>query len=137
MAPTTDTAWPGRSILDEDEAERRELLPGDAPVLDAAEVDNRKALLCALCDALTGVGVRCVPVSRRRLVLEKFGQKAPLRPSGLIDPELWFFITEDRMGSVRTDGTAFRLDTGQELSVGDVSAAARAICALPAASLVF
>jgi hypothetical protein len=112
------------------------LLPRDAPVLDAAEVDDRKTLLCVLCDALTEAGVRCVPVSRRRLVLEKFGQKAPLPPSGLTDPELWFFITEDRMGSVRTDGTAFRLDTGQEFPVEDVSAAARAICALPAASFV-
>ena len=77
-----------------------------------------------------------MPVSRHRLVLEKFEQKAPLPPSGLIDPELWFFIKEDRMGKVRTDGTTFRLERGQEFPVEDVSAAASAICGLPAASFV-
>jgi hypothetical protein len=136
LAPITDTAGLDRPIPGEPEAEHRALLLRDAPVLDAIEVDDRKALLCVLYDALTEAGVRCVPASRRRLVLEKFEQKAPLPPSGLMDPELWFFITGDRMGNVRTDGTTFRLDTGQEFPVEDVSAAARAICGLPAASFV-
>ncbi len=106
-----------------------------SPILDAAEVIRRKSLLGALYVALTEAGVRCVPTSRRRLVLEKLNQTAPLRPSGPIDPVLWFHITDEHMGKVTTDCAVFRLDTGrldddQEFPIGEVALVVKAASGL-------
>jgi hypothetical protein len=61
-------------------------------------------LLTELRAALAEFGVRCVLVRRHRLVL-RYGEKAPLEPSGPTDPMLHVFAPDDaRVVTVRSTG---------------------------------
>jgi hypothetical protein len=95
------------------------------PILDNDEVANRTLLLTELRAALAEFGVRCVLARRHRLVL-RYGEKAPLEPSGLTDPTL-HVVTPDGTRVASTDGAVYRLDTGQEFAASDPAAAATMI----------
>ncbi len=60
-----------------------------------------------------------------RLVLRYY--QAPLDPSGLTDPQLRIFTPNGDTAVVTTDGSTYRLGSGQEYPVTSTAAAAAAI----------
>ncbi len=94
------------------------------PVLDRAEAERRMHLLAELQDALTDLGVRSVLARHHRLVLQY--NRVPSGPSGLTDPEL-HILAPAGTDIATTDGTTYRLASGQQYPVADPAAAAALI----------
>jgi hypothetical protein len=102
----------------------------DTTVLDNDEAARRTLLLSELQAALAALGVQSIRARRHRLVL-RYNDPPPLMPSGPTDPTLHVF-TPAGTRVATTDGTAYRLDDGQELPAADPTAAAAAICSAQA-----
>jgi len=94
------------------------------PILAETEVARRMHLLAQLQTALVGLGVRCVLVRNRRLVLQY--NRSPCEPSGLTEPQLYIFAAGDT-DIATTDGSAYRLASGRTCPAGDPGAAATVI----------
>ncbi len=94
-------------------------------VLTVAEADRRAALLSALRDGLADLEVPCVLARNQRLVL-RYNQ-ADCGPSGLTDPVLHIFPAGGGARSATTDGSTYRLDSGEEFPASDPAAAATLI----------
>jgi hypothetical protein len=99
-------------------------LPG-IPILSESDAASRATLLAELQVTLTDLGIRCVLARRQRLVL-RFNL-VPQPASGRTDPALYIF-TPGGTRVVTTDGSVYRLDSGQEFAVADPVAAVSAIC---------
>jgi hypothetical protein len=97
-----------------------------APILDQTEADHRTLLLSELQAALAALGVQSIRASRHRLVL-RYNNPPPLMPSGPTNPTLHVF-TPAGTRVATTDGTAYRLDDGQEYPATDPATTAAAIC---------
>lgn len=96
-----------------------------SPILDEPEAARRKLLLAELQIALAQSGVQCVLAGNHRLVL-RYNQ-VPLDPSGLTNPTL-HILAQGWTRTATTDGTIYRLDTGEEFPASSPAAAAARIC---------
>lgn len=94
------------------------------PILDDAEASRRELLLTRLQAALAELGVQCTLARTHRLVLRY--AEGVSGPNGLTDPQLYVF-TEPGPAKVTTDGAAYQLSDGQNLSAANPAAAAAII----------
>ena len=98
--------------------------PAAAPILATAEVTRRMLLLAELQDALAALGVRSVLARHHRLVLQY--NRVPSGPSGMTDAQLYIFAPGGT-DIATTDGSTYRLASGQEYPVGNPAAASALI----------
>ena len=96
------------------------------PTLRPSEVADRVGALAKLQSALAALGIRCVLARHHRLVLRS--PAVSRCSSGQTDPRP-HVLAADGPCTVITDGTAYRLDTGQVLQAADPATAAALIVA--------
>ena len=94
------------------------------PILTKAEVSRRMLLLADLQVALAAQEIHSVLARNHRLVLQY--NRVPCGPSGLTDPQLHIFAPDGPCDAT-TDGTTYRLPSGQECAADDAAAAATLI----------
>ena len=97
--------------------------PG-TPILAQAEVTRRMLLLAELQGALEAQEIHSVLARNHRLVL--LYNRVPSGPSGMTDPQL-HILAPDGTDIATTDGTTYRLASGQEYPAADPAAAAALI----------
>lgn len=94
------------------------------PILGEAEVQRRVLILAGLQSELDVLGVRAVLARNHKLTL-RYNVPGP-QPCGMTDPVLHVFGPSG-MRKATTDGSCFRIDSGEEFPVDDPAGTATRI----------